>query len=625
MVIDLNVLSVEGVSKSFGARTLFNDLTFGLSQGEKVALIAKNGTGKTSLLDIIARIEKPDSGLVTIRKGTRVGFLQQEPEFDLESTVLNALFLVDSQTNTAIKNYESALLHPDDADKMEKALNEMERLNAWDAENNIKLILTKLQLIDFDKKVKHLSGGQLKRLALAQILIEAPDVLILDEPTNHLDLEMIEWLEVYLKQSTSALLMVTHDRYFLESICGTILELDDNLLYRYSGNYSYYLQKKEERMQNQKAQISKAKNLFTKELAWMRSTPQARTGKAKYRIDAFKDLKQKAKQRISEEKVELDMKMERLGSKIVEMHKVKKAYGDFKILDGFDYTFKRLDRIGIVGRNGVGKSTFIKMMTDQEPVDGGKVIVGDTIKFGYFGQQGLKLKEDKKALDVVREFGEYIPLGKGRKLTASQLLERFLFEGDAQHTLVSKLSGGEKRRLYLLTVLIQNPNFLILDEPTNDLDLLTLNVLENFLLEYPGCLVIISHDRFLLDKLTDHLFVFQGEGKVKDYPGTYLEYKIAEAEAERTAKLRLQSAPVTKEKKKKEKTRRSYKEEIEFEQLSKDIEALEQRKIEIAHLFETAASDAEQLQELTSEINQLTDDLDEKEMRWLELSELDEN
>lgn len=625
MAVDVNVLSVEGVCKSFGARTLFNDLTFGLSQGEKVALIAKNGTGKTSLLDIIARIEKPDTGLVTVRKGTRVGFLQQDPKFDLESTVLNALFLVDSPINTAIKNYETALLHPNDGDKMEKALNEMERLNAWDAENNIKLILTKLQLIDFDKKVKHLSGGQLKRLALAQILIEAPDVLILDEPTNHLDLEMIEWLEVYLKQSTAALLMVTHDRYFLESICGTILELDDNLLYRYSGNYSYYLEKKEERIQNQKAQISKAKNLFTKELAWMRSTPQARTGKAKYRIDAFKDLKQKAKQRMSEDKVELDMKMERLGSKIVEMHKVKKAFGDFKILDGFDYTFKRLDRIGIVGRNGVGKSTFIKMMTDQEPVDGGKVIVGDTIKFGYFGQQGLKLKEDKKVIDVVKEFGEYIPLTKGRKLTASQLLERFLFEGDAQHTLVSKLSGGEKRRLYLLTVLIQNPNFLILDEPTNDLDLLTLNVLENFLLEYPGCLVIISHDRFLLDKLTDHLFVFQGEGKVKDYPGTYLEYKIAEAEAERTAKLRVQSAPVTKEKKKKEKTRRSYTEEIEFEQLSKDIEALEKRKVEIAHLFETAASDAEQLQELTSEINQLTDDLDEKEMRWLELSELDEN
>ena len=392
MAVDLNILSVEGVSKSFGARVLFKDLTFGLSRGEKVALIAKNGTGKTSLLDILAGLDKADNGLVTVRKGTRVGFLQQDPKFDLESTVLNALFLIESPANNAIKKYETALLHPENGDLMEKALAEMEQLNAWDAENNIKLILTKLHLTDFDKKVKHLSGGQLKRLALAQILIEDPDVLILDEPTNHLDLEMIEWLEVYLKQSNSTLLMVTHDRYFLESICGTILELDDNQLYRYAGNYSYYLEKKQERIENQKSQIAKAKNLFTKELAWMRSTPQARTGKAKYRIDAFKDLKQKAKQRISDDKVELDMKMERLGSKIVEMHKVKKTFGDLKILDGFDYTFMRQDRIGIVGRNGVGKSTFIKMMTGQEPADSGKIIVGETIKFGYFGQQGLKIK-----------------------------------------------------------------------------------------------------------------------------------------------------------------------------------------------------------------------------------------
>jgi ATP-binding cassette subfamily F protein uup len=625
MAIDLNILSVESVAKSFGARVLFNDLTFGLSQGEKVALIAKNGTGKTSLLDILAGLDKPDSGIVTVRRGTRVGFLQQDPKFDLESTVLNALFLVESPTNKAIKLYEMALLHPENGDLMEKALAEMEHLNAWDAENNIKLILTKLNLTDFDKKVKHLSGGQLKRLALAQILIEDPDVLILDEPTNHLDLEMIEWLEVYLKQSSSTLLMVTHDRYFLESICGTILELDDNQLYRYAGNYSYYLEKKHERIENQKTVIAKAKNLFTKELAWMRSTPQARTTKAKYRIDAFKDLKQKAKQRISDDKVELDMQMERLGSKIVEMHKVKKAYGDFKILDGFDYTFMRQDRIGIVGRNGVGKSTFIKMMTGQEPVDSGKIIVGETIKFGYFGQQGLKIKADKKVIDVVKEFGEYIPLGKGRKLTASQLLERFLFDGDAKYTHVSKLSGGEKRRLYLLTVLIQNPNFLILDEPTNDLDLLTLNVLEEFLLEYPGCLIIISHDRFLLDKLTDHLFVLKGDGVVKDYPGTYLEYKLHEAEAAKTAKIRAQSAPVKKEKAAKEKTKRSFKEETEFNKLSEEIESLENRKIEIAKEFETGSSNAELLQKLSTEINQLTDDLDEKEMRWLELSELGES
>lgn len=625
MANDVNVLSVEGLSKSFGARVLFSDLTFGLSQGEKVALIAKNGTGKTSLLNILAGLESPDKGLVTTRKGTRVGFLQQEPSFDKDSTVLNTLFLNENPINTAIKNYESALLHPEDGERMEKALNEMERLNAWDAESNFKQILSKLHLSDFDKLVRHLSGGQLKRLALAQMLIENPEFLILDEPTNHLDVEMIEWLEVYLKQSNSALLMVTHDRYFLESVCGTILELEDQTIYRYSGNYSYYLEKKDERIQNQKAQIAKAKNLFVKELAWMRSTPQARTGKAKYRIDAFKDLKQKAKQKINEDSVQLDMKMERLGSKIVEMHKVKKAYDDFTILKGFDYTFKRFDRVGIVGKNGVGKSTFIKMITGREEVDGGKIIIGDTIKFGYFGQQGIDLKEDKRVIEVVKEFGEYIPLNKGRKLTASQLLERFLFEGDAQYTYVSKLSGGEKRRLYLLTVLIQNPNFLILDEPTNDLDLLTLNVLEEFLLEYPGCLLIVSHDRFLLDKLTDHLFVFQGNGEVKDFPGTYLEYKIYQADKEKTEKLRNQSAPVKKEKVKKEKTRRSYKEEIEFNQLGEDLENLEKRKQEITLLFETVTTDAEELQKLTVEMNSLMEELDEKEMRWLELSELDEN
>jgi len=625
MATDINVVSVETVAKSFGARVLFTDLTFGLSQSEKVALIAKNGTGKTSLLNILAGLEEPDSGQVTFRKSTRVGYLAQDPVFDEESTVLNALFLVESPVNNAIREYENALLHPGNGEKMEHALNEMERLNAWDAENNMKQILTQLQLTDYDKRVKHLSGGQIKRLALARVLIENPDFLILDEPTNHLDLDMIEWLEKFLKQSNSTLLMVTHDRYFLESICGTILELDDQQLFRYSGNYSYYLEKKQDRMDNLQSQISKSKNLFSRELDWMRSTPQARTGKAKYRIDAFYELKEKAHQRIDTDAVQLDMKMERMGSKIVEIHSLKKAFGDFKIIDGFSYTFKRFDRIGIVGRNGVGKSTFIKMITHQEPVDGGKIVIGETIKFGYFGQQGLEIKADKRVIDVVREFGEYIPLNKGKKLTASQLLDRFLFEGDAQYTYVSKLSGGEKRRLYLLTVLIQNPNFLILDEPTNDLDLLTLTVLEEFLLEFRGVLLIISHDRFLLDKLTDHLFIFKGEGKIKDYPGTYLEFKLAEAERGKTERLREQSVPVKKEKIKKTKLRRSFKEEIEFGKLAEDIESLEKRKIEITGLFESAATDAGQLQSLTTEMGQLVNDLDKKEMRWLELSELEDN
>lgn len=618
---ELNLLSVEGLSKRYGPRVLFEDLTFGLAKGEKVALIARNGAGKTSILDILSGREAPDSGSVTYRKGTSVGFLTQEPEFQKGVTILDALLSSDSEVTEAIREYELAILNPDDQDRMERAIQQMERLQAWDAENEFKMILSKLSLDDFELKTDHLSGGQIKRLALAQVLVQQPEMLILDEPTNHLDMEMIEWLENYLQKTSATVLMVTHDRYFLESVCGTIYELDDQTLYKYEGNYSYYLEKKEQRIEVQRANLARAKNLFTRELAWMRTTPQARTGKAKYRIDAFHELKKKAKQRISEDAVQLDMQMERLGTKVIELHKIKKAFGDLKIVDGFSYNFQRFDRVGIVGKNGVGKSTFLNMITGKEEADGGKIVIGDTIKFGYFGQKSLAFDSDKRVIEVVKDFGEYIPLTKGQKLSASQLLERFLFEADAQYTYVSKLSGGEKRRLQLLTVLIQNPNFLILDEPTNDLDLMTLNVLEEFLMDYPGCLVIVSHDRFLLDKLTDHIFVFEGDGRIKDFPGTYLEYKLKQSHV-----------PVSKEKVKKEapksdqpKERRTFKEEREFRELTERIAWIEKRRKEITVEFEASGTDAETIQDLSAEMIQISEELEEKEMRWLELDELKEN
>ncbi len=618
---ELNLLSVEGLSKRYGPRVLFEDLTFGLAKGEKVALIARNGAGKTSILDILAGKESPDAGLVTYRKGTSVGFLTQEPEFPRGVTILDALLSADSEVTRVIREYELAVLDTNDQDRMERAIQQMERLQAWDAENEFKQILSKLSLDDFELKTDHLSGGQLKRLALAQVLVQQPDMLILDEPTNHLDMEMIEWLENFLQKTTATVLMVTHDRYFLESVCGTIYELDDQTLYKYEGNYSYYLEKKEQRMEVQRANLAKAKNLFTRELAWMRTTPQARTGKAKYRIDAFHELKKKAKQRISEDAVQLDMQMERLGTKVIELHKIRKAYDTLNIVDGFSYNFQRFDRIGVVGKNGVGKSTFLNMITGKEPVDGGKIVIGDTIKFGYFGQKSLSFDDDKRVIEVVKDYGEYIPLTKGQKLSASQLLERFLFEADAQYTFVSKLSGGEKRRLQLLTVLIQNPNFLILDEPTNDLDLMTLNVLEEFLMDYPGCLVIVSHDRFLLDKLTDHIFVFEGDGKIKDFPGTYLEYKLKQS-----------TVSTSKEKVKKEvnkgdqpKERRTFKEEREFKELTNRIAWIENRKKEITAEFESSGTDPETIQELSAEMVEISNELEEKEMRWLELDELKEN
>lgn len=620
----MNILSVEQLAKSFGERSLFDHLTFGLEEREKVALVARNGTGKTSLLRILAGEETPDSGRVVTRKDLKVGYLKQEPHFPAGVEIMEWLLTLDHPLLKAVLRYKDSLLHPDQGEEMTESLAEMERLNAWDTEAKLTGILDRLDLKDIHASVDLLSGGQKKRLALAGLLLTEPDFLILDEPTNHLDLDMIEWLEEWLKEAPFALLMVTHDRYFLEAICDTIYELDEGELYKYEGNYSYYLEKKEERVQSQRANIEKAKNIYRRELDWIRSTPQARTGKSKSRIDAFKKVKSEAHKQVQNKQVEIEVKMERLGSKILELHNVKKAYGPLPILTKFSYTFRRGDRIGLVGKNGVGKSTFLRMITGDEDIDAGKIITGETVRFGFYRQDGMTLNDDKRVIEVIVEIADVIPLAKGKTMTASQLLERFLFEGDQQYTYVSKLSGGEKRRLYLLTLLMSNPNFLILDEPTNDLDILTLNVLEEFLLEFQGCLIIVSHDRYFLDKLTNHLFVFKGKGEVKDFNGNYLEYRAElkiEEERKREAK-KLYTEPKEKDNRpKREKTKLSYKEEREFEALTEEIEQLEQRKSEIAAIFESPNVTPDEIADLSIEMNRVTERLDEAEMRWLELSE----
>lgn len=623
----MNILSVENLRKSYGERVLFEGLTFGLNEGEKVALIAKNGTGKSSLLQILAGLDAADTGRVVTRKNLRMGYLPQDPEFPAGATVEQWLYTADHPLIKAILKYEECLEHPENHDALNESLAEMDRLNAWDAEAKVKSILTQLKLPHGDALIEPLSGGQKKRVALAKLLIEEPDFVVLDEPTNHLDLDMIEWLENWLAEAPFALLMVTHDRYFLESVCDVIVELDEGIFYKYEGNYSYYLEKKEERIQQTQANIDKANNLFRRELEWIRRTPSARTGKSKSRIQNFDDIKKSASRQIKNDQVQLEVKMERLGSKILEMHRVKKSYGPLKpILNNFSYTFKRGDRIGLVGKNGVGKSTFLRMITGEEEIDGGKIITGETVRFGFYKQDGLQLAEDKRVIEVVKDIAEVIPLAKGRSLTAGQLLERFLFEGDQQYTYVSKLSGGEKRRLYLLTILMANPNFLILDEPTNDLDLLTLNVLEDFLLDFEGCLVIVSHDRYFLDKLTNHLFVFEGGGEIKDYNGSTMEWRVEQKEREIRAKeaqklYRVEADKPEVKKPSKEKTKLSYKEEREFEALTAEIESLEKRKAEIVDAFENPNGTEVDFDALSQEMSTLTARLEDAEMRWLELSE----
>ncbi|MEQ9263415.1 MAG: ABC-F family ATP-binding cassette domain-containing protein [Owenweeksia sp.] len=625
----MNYLSVENISKSYGARTLFKDISFGIDEGQKVALVAKNGTGKTSILTILSGDDQPDAGRVTYRKNLKVGFLSQDPNLKDGRTILESVLSVDNEVTQAITRYEKALENPDNTEAYQKAFDDMDRFQAWDFEVQVKQILGKLGLQEQNRLVNKLSGGQRKRVALAKTLISAPDILILDEPTNHLDVEMIEWLEEYLSQPSITLFMVTHDRYFLENVCNNIFELEDQTFYQHPGNFSNFLERKAERQDISATNTDKARNLMRKELEWIRRQPKARGTKSKARIDSFHDLKDKASNQVKDEKLELDIKMTRMGSKILELHRVRKSYGDLKIVDGFDYTFKRRERAGIIGPNGVGKSTFLKLLTGEEEPNGGKIITGDTIKFGFYTQKGIQLEEDKRVIDVIKDIAEYIPIGKkGRNITASQMLERFLFEGDHQYTFVSKLSGGERRRLYLLTVLMDNPNFLILDEPTNDLDILTLNVLEDFLMEFEGCLIVVTHDRYFMDKLTDHLFVFEGEGKIRDFPGNYTEYTVVRAQEEELQKLRSKSmvkpGGVTTKKPEKQKTKLTYAERLEMEELEKELGQLEKRKADIASEFEEAVSDAERLEALSREMNEISATIEEKEMRWLELSEFGE-
>ena len=616
----MNLLSVENISKAFGERIILQNISFGINKDQKIAFIAKNGTGKTTLLNIMAGKDLPDSGQVVFRKGIHIGFLSQNPYFDEELTVEETIFATDNPILRLIQTYEHALQHPENEDAYQKAFEQMELHNAWDFETQYKQILFKLKLDNLQLKVKNLSGGQKKRLALANVLISKPDLLILDEPTNHLDLEMIEWLEQYFAKENLTLFIVTHDRYFLERVCNEILELDGGELFSYKGNYSYFLEKKEQRLTQEQASVEKAKNLYTKELDWMRRQPKARTTKSKSRIDDFYKIKEQAHKRRKEHSVQLEINMERLGSKTVEFHNVSKAFGQLQVLNKFSYNFLRGERVGIIGKNGTGKSTFLNLLTGAIPPNSGKIIVGDTIKFGYYTQEGIEVIQGQKVIEVIQKYGDYIPLLKGRTLSAAQLLERFLFDRKKQYDYVEKLSGGELKRLYLCTVLIQNPNFLILDEPTNDLDIVTLNVLEDFLLDYPGCLVVVSHDRYFMDKIVDHLFVFKGKGEVEDFPGNYTDYRVYE-----------ESTPPADETPKKETTKNtwrkdgmkglSFNEQKEYNRLEKEIATLEEKKAAIEAAFAAGNLTPDEIQSQSVALQETLMFIEEKTERWFELTE----
>ena len=614
----MNYLTVENISKAYGERVLFEDLSFGINKDQKIAFVAKNGSGKTSILNIIAGKDTPDTGQVISRKGIHIAYLSQEHNFDVHQTIEETIFATENKILPIIQQYEAALQNPDDAETYQKAFDLMDQHNAWDFETQYKQILSKLKLDNLQQKVGSLSGGQRKRLALAIILINKPDLLILDEPTNHLDLEMIEWLEAFFAKEKITLFMVTHDRYFLERVCNEIIELDNGQLYKYKGNYSYYLQNKEERKALEATNLSKAKSLYKKELDWMRRQPKARTTKSKSRIDDFFEIKQKAHQRRKEHEVQLEINMERLGSKIVELHKLKKAFDEKVILNGFDYVFKKGERIGIIGKNGTGKSSFLNILTKQLPLDGGKIVVGETVKFGYYTQKGIIIKEGQKVIEVIKEFGEEIPLTKGRRISAAQLLERFLFDRKKQYDFVEKLSGGEQKRLYLCAVLIQNPNFLILDEPTNDLDVVTLNVLENFLLDYPGTLMVVSHDRYFMDKIVDSLFVFRGNGVVENFPGNYSDFRAYEDS--KTPEPKTEKTTAVKREKTPQKGKLSYNEKREFGVLEIDIEKLQKKKDRIETQFANGEITPEDINDKSVELQQIIEDLETKEERWFELS-----
>ncbi|RZJ63282.1 MAG: ABC transporter ATP-binding protein [Flavobacterium sp.] len=618
----MNYLSVENISKSYGERTLFENISFGINKDQKIAFIAKNGTGKTTIMNILTGADEADSGQVVIRKEIKMAFLSQVPQLQDELTIEESIFASDNEILKVIEQYEKALENPDDADAYQKAFDNMDRHNAWDFETQFKQILFKLKLEDFKLKVKNLSGGQKKRLALAIILISRPDLLILDEPTNHLDLEMIEWLESYFAKENITLFMVTHDRFFLERVCNEIIELENGKLYQYKGNYSYYIEKKEMRIAAENSSVDKAQNVFKRELEWMRRQPKARTTKSKSRQDDFYVIKEKAQSRRRENQVELEINMERLGSKVIELHKVSKKFDEKTILNAFDYDFQRGERIGIIGKNGTGKSTFLNIVTGGIPPDSGKVVIGDTIKIGYYTQSGINPKPGQKVVDVIKEYGEYIPLAKGRTISATQLLERFLFDRKKQHDYVEKLSGGELKRLYLCTVLIQNPNFLILDEPTNDLDIVTLNVLENFLLDYPGCLVVVSHDRYFMDKIVDHMFIFRGQGEIEDFPGNYSDFRAYEDSIEPVK----DDSPKEKNnwKQKEVKSNLTFNEQKEFSKIEREIKDLEFKKKEIEKLFSDGKVADADISKKAEDLQKIITEMENKEERWFELSSKNE-
>lgn len=624
----MNYLLVENISKSYGIRELFSNITFGLHKGQRIALVARNGSGKTTLLNIIGGIDTPDSGKVVARKDIRIGYLNQSPSFPPDKTVLESILGGDQPINRVLREYETLV---NDTDTSPEALNhilqEMDRLNAWDYEARVKQMLHQLQLPDFHQKTSELSGGQIKRMALAAVLLSEPDLLILDEPTNHLDIAMTEWLEDYLSSPSITLLMVTHDRYFLDNVCTDIIEIENNQVYHYQGNYAYYLEKKAERQATRESETDKARNLYFRELEWVRRMPKARGTKSKSRLDAFDDIKQKAFAYRKQKEIEINFRMKRMGSKILELVKVSKKYDEKVLMDKFTYSFRKGERIGIVGKNGTGKSTLLKMILGQAEPDAGKITTGETIEFGYYRQDGMIGNEDKRVIEVIREIADVIDTDRSGSLTASQMLQRFDFTPEMQYTYVSKLSGGEKRRLYLLTVLMKNPNFLILDEPTNDLDIITLNKLEEFLENFGGCMIIVSHDRYFMDKLVDQLFVFEGDGRITIYPGSYTEYRIHQEEEtlrqqELKEKIQVQQTTAVTSEPKKEKTKLSYKEKLELEQLEIQIPQWENEKKQLEEKLNSGLTDHEELIRTSEQLNTLISLLDEKSMRWLELSEL---